>query len=389
MGEKFSIHIDESGNTGTNWLDNDQRYFVYGGWIIEDKQKEKVNSLYNEWKSKRQKASEFKSNRIFKSAKGRKEIEEVIYTLIKDRLASPCFIVMEKRFMMAAKVIETFFDAEYNPVLSMQLTQPREIKIKLANVVCNSQTDFLKKFSVLVKGDKVDLVSMKELNKDLVSIFRNENLLDVAEAMSQTTDTGLLKMAEEFQSVTTMKGKNFLSLTVPGIINLYHIMNLFSEFNNVEHSSVYHDKLRGYDNIFDDITTKLFHDGRQLELFGKDGRYMSNNFNKLKFFSWEESKNDNYIQLADFLNGFVQYTFKKSQNFTEVISPLEKKIWKELITFHDEWIIKSDSRFNVWDLKVSYKYRNDFYSLISGYRYSEKNNYIQEINEEFPEYYNG
>ena len=32
--------FDESGNTGTNWLDVSQPFFVYGGWIIAEEEEE-------------------------------------------------------------------------------------------------------------------------------------------------------------------------------------------------------------------------------------------------------------------------------------------------------------------------------------------------------------
>ncbi len=32
----MNLYLDESGNTGTNWSDSSQPYFVYGGWLIAD-----------------------------------------------------------------------------------------------------------------------------------------------------------------------------------------------------------------------------------------------------------------------------------------------------------------------------------------------------------------
>ncbi|WP_412137665.1 DUF3800 domain-containing protein [Lentilactobacillus parabuchneri] len=39
----LNYYIDESGNTGSNLLDENQPYFVYGGWIMDDNYKGKID----------------------------------------------------------------------------------------------------------------------------------------------------------------------------------------------------------------------------------------------------------------------------------------------------------------------------------------------------------
>lgn len=34
--------FDESGNTGTNWLDQKQPYYIYGGWMLMKDKKEET-----------------------------------------------------------------------------------------------------------------------------------------------------------------------------------------------------------------------------------------------------------------------------------------------------------------------------------------------------------
>ena len=38
----LALYFDESGNTGTNYLDVRQPYFVYGGWLIEKEKEDEI-----------------------------------------------------------------------------------------------------------------------------------------------------------------------------------------------------------------------------------------------------------------------------------------------------------------------------------------------------------
>ncbi len=61
-------YFDESGNTGSNWLDKQQPYFVYGGWLLKDDKKEKATELLKECFSN-SKATELKAKIIWDKKK--------------------------------------------------------------------------------------------------------------------------------------------------------------------------------------------------------------------------------------------------------------------------------------------------------------------------------
>lgn len=44
----MKLFLDESCNTGTNWIDPQQPYFVYGGWLFQDDQCQKAIDKINE-----------------------------------------------------------------------------------------------------------------------------------------------------------------------------------------------------------------------------------------------------------------------------------------------------------------------------------------------------
>jgi len=68
----YDIYCDESGNTGTNFLDLDQPLYVISGWMIERnisyRARDKVISLMEE---NFPQMKELKGSKLLKSSKGR------------------------------------------------------------------------------------------------------------------------------------------------------------------------------------------------------------------------------------------------------------------------------------------------------------------------------
>ncbi|MCO5447799.1 DUF3800 domain-containing protein [Enterococcus faecalis] len=387
MEERLLVSIDESGNTGSNWLDPAQPFFIYGCWLIKDENRKEIEELVKEWKNGRQQTEEYKSNKLFKTNKSKKSLENLLLEILDKNLADPFFYVMEKRFMIAAKIVETFFDPAYSNYFSNQLTWPLEIKRKIANIIVRNGKDcFFENFLKLLSQKTTEIELMRSLRDDLSDLFDMSELMEISILIRNLNDESLIKMKDEFESLSLKHGKNFLTLTVPGIIQLFHHINLFSELNDYTGVDVIHDNLRGYDSIFQNISQDLFSDGREIQLTGINGRYMSNNFTKLKEFSWEDSKHNTFIQLADFLNGFIQYTAKKSLFPGETLSSLEKKIWEKFLNFGQKWGNKDESGLKTWDLVVSYKYNDKFLSLIQSQKFHGTYDTISSIKEEFTNY---
>jgi len=48
-----TFFVDESGNTGTDWLNKDQPFFVYGGWLIPNENIDNVNIYLSEFIKKK------------------------------------------------------------------------------------------------------------------------------------------------------------------------------------------------------------------------------------------------------------------------------------------------------------------------------------------------
>lgn len=110
--EKLTAFLDESGNTGPNYLDPKQPVHVVGGWIVRDSKREQFVRLV-EQVQRAMGMPELKGGRMLATKKGRREMLRLHDEA--RAFAVPIYSIWEKRFCAALKVVETFLDPVHNP----------------------------------------------------------------------------------------------------------------------------------------------------------------------------------------------------------------------------------------------------------------------------------
>lgn len=128
------LYLDECYNTGNNWMDENQLFFTYGGWIISENNLSKAELVMQNFCQHHQ--GELKS-KSFTSHKGIREVIEISNKLISECEASPYFMCFEKYFMIACKVVEIFFDHKTNSGVNGYLTFPNEFEYY--KIICSKK----------------------------------------------------------------------------------------------------------------------------------------------------------------------------------------------------------------------------------------------------------
>lgn len=191
----FNLYFDESGNTGSNYLDDKQRYFVYGGWLIPEEKEsiieQKILELF-----KLSKARELKSINGIKPYK-----LNASFKMMYDNEAIPIFGVVDKRYMIAAKIVETFFDYMYNPNVNGYLTFKSDLKKALADTIFDNK-ELLNQFALLIKNGTIPIESMIRIKNMLVKHFVDLKLQIVSDSLENLTEKNLQAMIGEFEDVS-------------------------------------------------------------------------------------------------------------------------------------------------------------------------------------------
>ena len=348
-----TFFVDESGNTGTDWLNKDQPFFVYGGWLIPNENIDNVNIYLSEFIKKEQ-SGELKSNKILKRNDGIKLFDEIFNSLLYDFSALPIFAVVDKEFMVAAKIVETFFDYAYNPNVNTYLTHPVELKKALANCILTSK-GILAKFSELIKNGTIDVEHLRDVSLELVTLFEGEGHVQVANALRNLNDENLLSMIDEFETVTdTGKMKNRITLTQTILVEMIKNVEIISNNRNFK-VNIIHDKLRGYSEVFSEIEAIFFKE-EQPYIYQNEDKVWLSRFPHIKSIIEENSKNVSGIQAADMLCGFISKSFQ-TMNTMKNLNKFEKEILKTLVFLRDEFL---NEKVLLWNWYAPYNFERKF-----------------------------
>ena len=106
------VYLDEAGNTGLNFLDPSQPTFVLAGWFLPADAIEAARSVVNAISSESG-SSDMKGSRMMHTRLGRGRVDRLVGGLLEVGCC-PAYALYEKRYAVAAKIVETFLDPEYN-----------------------------------------------------------------------------------------------------------------------------------------------------------------------------------------------------------------------------------------------------------------------------------
>jgi hypothetical protein len=370
------FYIDESGNTGTDWLNNEQPYFVYGGWLLMNKNKIQAEKYLNNILSKQQ-GLELKSKNILKKKDGIKLFLEIFNTMINEYNAIPFFGITEKKFMVAAKIVETFFDCEYNPTINTYLTNPVELKRALASCIY-TDNNIIELFAPLIKDCSLSLEKMKEINSELIALFNKQGHKIVSESLMKLQEVNFSEMVDEFKSIThNGTKKNRITLTGTMLIELFKNIQFYAYSNHCS-VKVYHDKLRGYDELFNELGRIFFKSGTPT-LLGTQERPWLSNFPNIKSLDMFDSKKEINIQASDLLCGFISNIFKSIKMDVNLDNET-MEILHTLIYIHDA-LIKDN--VVVWNWYASYQFEEKFFLALNPKANVVHNRYHAVIDNDF------
>lgn len=354
----FELYFDESGNTGTNYLDERQPYFVYGGWLIDNEKSkqicEGIKSIFSYSKAKEIKA---------KNLKNYDSIKIFFNNMIYNFGAIPVFGVADKKYMVGAKIIETFFDHMYNPNVNGYLTFKTKLKKALADSV-SSNDDLLIKFSKIIQDGTLELERMRDIAEMLSEHFKKRNLLDVEKAVSNLPDSSLQEMISEFEYISKNgTEKRWLTLVEPILIDRLYSVDFYARYIG-ENVNFYVDELWGFQNVFAHLSDILNRE-----------RIIKN----VKFVDQCKSDKNLYIQAADILCGFVSSTLINKE--TLMNNEIVNQAWQDFFRVNQ---IFRELGIMMWDYYAHSDFVDDIL-LLTGLTYERTKEDCHEIIErDFP-----
>lgn len=129
--QNYKTYIDESGNTGDNLTDKNQKYFVLAGVSIPISMEESLKNTIRDFflSVKEKEETEIKATKWVKTAKKNAVLEKILQEMV----AVGCdfsVVVIEKRYMVTSIIVDDFLDGAYNDIKDYTWCYNREEKIK-------------------------------------------------------------------------------------------------------------------------------------------------------------------------------------------------------------------------------------------------------------------
>lgn len=159
---KASFYCDEAGNTGPDYMHRDQPVYVLAGVLVPSAKRLLLRKALKELRAEYDEAfnkpaiPELKSMHLLKTPTGRRLLKEFAHGIMDSGLL-PVFVIAEKRFSAAGKLIETFLDPDSNPAAEWLGTADNVARRELANQISERlPTDLLEEFVRAYRQPSVD-----------------------------------------------------------------------------------------------------------------------------------------------------------------------------------------------------------------------------------------
>jgi hypothetical protein len=289
---EWALYCDESGNTGKNFGDRSQPLYVECGWYVRHEDgpalMRRVESLESSHGYQR---TEIKGARLLRSRPGRAFLHKLTESM--QQTAVPYFYLVEKRYAICAKLVESLFDPAYNPAVPTEETWDPDFRQELAQHFYDGSEELIYQFGVAYR--EKNSVAVCENARNWLAYFQSNPVGDHAERIAAVLPNLDREMQGEFQALSSSP-TGYDALNMPIWVMLFQDM----EHHFAEPCDLIHDRIDVFQDCFEH-TYNTFRGGRNSSIVMKDGRQLTSGLQKVVSLSFADSETQPLIRAADCL----------------------------------------------------------------------------------------
>ncbi|WP_432799628.1 DUF3800 domain-containing protein [Poriferisphaera sp. WC338] len=308
MSTNATVFCDESGNSGPNYLDNNQPFYVLAGWLVKDADIEAVNNYIASFKNEHfPQRKELKASAILRNEHS-KQICASFFNKLNELKCLPIYLVAEKRYCVAGKIVETFIDPTYNDIVNDAFTNDVQTKQEIANTLYNTLSD--KTIALFAQAyrqptadglkealEHVERVIESEVSPELSKLIGGckSHIADIANAEAEISDLGEV----------------FATLNTPCLVNFLMQMEYLGRIGHVNSLTLIHDQQHTYQEGYEKIY-ELHRRMPRIFTLHPQSNLIYSNLEHVTKFEMMDSKSSPLIQAADLLAGAIHHCFKSA-----------------------------------------------------------------------------
>jgi len=311
---KAIFYCDESGNSGPNYIDQEQPFYTLAAWSVPYARIVDTSVAVEQHRQKYwPQAHELKASNLLRSAKGKRGIISLLGTL--GRMGCvPIYEVLEKRYCVAAKIVETFLDPAYNPRVYNAFIPDSTTKQEIANTLYEKLSEsMLNRFAAIYRNPTLKGF---ESSLDEIVTSANTNINSELATLIEGSHKQLAEIAE-IEARACFLGNMTRSLNFPAFVGMLMMIELLGRLDLVEPVKVVHDEIYAYEEHMDKMYVRLRNAGEGVFTF-PNGHILVFPLKHVGAMEFGSSKDSVLLQAADVLAGSVNYLAKKAIQQKEV-----------------------------------------------------------------------
>jgi len=247
--ERTVVFIDEAGNTGTNFLDPQQRWYVLSAIAVRRKDLKTARSRLKAVVTASG-ASEAKGSALLKTPGGRKWV----YELMRATGGSGCvpfFVLLEKRFNLAARFDQVVSDPKGNPRFTWQDHLDLEKRRAAAAAIARLEEATLQKIqsALLASGDANWPTVVGEVVQGLTQMGELELAHQIA-GVENATARELFGAAEKLE-------RKDMSVNEAAFTTLLQLLDQVSFGSGIRTVELIHDETASFEGTFKAVYERL------------------------------------------------------------------------------------------------------------------------------------
>ena len=340
---RADVYCDESGNSGPNYLDQGQPFYVLGGWLVPEDRVVDVNVAIDQFRQKHfPQLQELKTSSILRNDRTKRAGAE-LFRILGQLHCVPLYLIAEKRYCVAGKIVETFLDPAFNELVRDPITSDVETKQEIANTLYEqldrgAMDGFAQAYMEPTPG------ALDAALTNVVSAIDR----DISEALGRA----LLGSRAHMDAIAKAEGDHWLShnldatLNLPCLISFLMLVENLGRLGLARPIRVIHDEHQSYEEGYKQIFE--LHRGMP-RLFARlphnDAEY--SNLEHVAVFETRTSISCLPIQAADILAGVLGHCCKLAMGdgpITDADNELIDMLIPGMISFEPRltWMVCSD-----------------------------------------------
>lgn len=300
-------YCDEAGSTGANLVDQDQPLLLVGGWLVNDG----FLPLAQEIVTQRidpsgQSDDELHGVDLLRTEAGTQAIIDLVGHLLRLHCGPMCQII-EKRFLLAGTVYETFLDPDVNPLISDAFVSMWQGKHQLGEKIYALPDKLLHEFAEAF--DSLDRTLLLSSLRNLTIALSLRMDFKLADLMLGSLDRIDLLIEKHKTGRTKFHSKRLNAPNVASFHMFFHSLEDIGRAAGIPRLTLVHDDNQEFRKLFRMIFEEYRDDQRKDSFRGGPWSTIFHGFESVKVLRFANSKNEPMLQAADVLvSALYRYT---------------------------------------------------------------------------------